>query len=399
MTKKTVRDIDVSGKKVFVRVDYNVPMDSNGNITDYTRIDASLPTLKYLLEKGASIILASHLGRPKGRDPKYSLLPVQKALAERLEVNVKFVPDCIGDEVKKAISNLKSKEVLLLENVRFYKEEEANDENFAKQWADLVDVYVCDAFGSVHRAHASVEALPRIMKQQSKPAVVGFLVEKELEYLDNAISNPKRPFAAILGGSKVSTKIGVIESLLQKVDKLLIGGGMMFTFYKSMGIEVGNSLLEKDYVSTAFELLQKAKEKSVSIILPVDVVVTDNIDNPQKVKVVSKNEIPADMMGVDIGPASIKLFSDELKNCKTIFWNGPLGVFEKDEFAKGTIEIAKVLANLKDAVKVIGGGDSAAAVAKAGVENKMTHISTGGGASLEFIEGKPLPGIVVLEDK
>jgi len=399
MTKKTVRDIDVSGKKVFVRVDYNVPMDSNGNITDYTRIDASLPTLKYLLEKGASIILASHLGRPKGRDPKYSLLPVQKALAERLEVNVKFVPDCIGDEVKKAISNLKSKEVLLLENVRFYKEEEANDENFAKQWADLVDVYVCDAFGSVHRAHASVEALPRIMKQQSKPAVAGFLVEKELEYLDNAISNPKRPFAAILGGSKVSTKIGVIESLLQKVDKLLIGGGMMFTFYKSMGIEVGNSLLEKDYVSTAFELLQKAKEKSVSIILPVDVVVTDNIDNPQKVKVVSKNEIPADMMGVDIGPASIKLFSDELKNCKTIFWNGPLGVFEKDEFAKGTIEIAKVLANLKDAVKVIGGGDSAAAVAKAGVENKMTHISTGGGASLEFIEGKPLPGIVVLEDK
>jgi len=399
MTKKTVRDIDVPGKKVFVRVDYNVPMDSNGNITDYTRIDASLPTLKYLLEKGASIILASHLGRPKGRDPKYSLLPVQKALAERLEVNVKFVPDCIGDEVKKAISNLKSKEVLLLENVRFYKEEEANDENFAKQWADLVDVYVCDAFGSVHRAHASVEALPRIMKQQSKPAVAGFLVEKELEYLDNAISNPKRPFAAILGGSKVSTKIGVIESLLQKVDKLLIGGGMMFTFYKSMGIEVGNSLLEKDYVSTAFELLQKAKEKSVSIILPVDVVVTDNIDNPQKVKVVSKNEIPADMMGVDIGPASIKLFSDELKNCKTIFWNGPLGVFEKDEFAKGTIEIAKVLANLKDAVKVIGGGDSAAAVAKAGVENKMTHISTGGGASLEFIEGKPLPGIVVLEDK
>lgn len=399
MTKKTVRDIDVPGKKVFVRVDYNVPMDSNGNITDYTRIDASLPTLKYLLEKGASIILASHLGRPKGRDPKYSLLPAQKALAERLEVNVKFVPDCIGDEVKKAISNLKSKEVLLLENVRFYKEEEANDENFAKQWADLVDVYVCDAFGSVHRAHASVEALPRIMKQQSKPAVAGFLVEKELEYLDNAISNPKRPFAAILGGSKVSTKIGVIESLLQKVDKLLIGGGMMFTFYKSMGIEVGNSLLEKDYVSTAFELLQKAKEKSVSIILPVDVVVTDNIDNPQKVKVVSKNEIPADMMGVDIGPASIKLFSDELKNCKTIFWNGPLGVFEKDEFAKGTIEIAKVLANLKDAVKVIGGGDSAAAVAKAGVENKMTHISTGGGASLEFIEGKPLPGIVVLEDK
>jgi len=399
MTKKTVRDIDVPGKKVFVRVDYNIPMDSNGNITDYTRIDASLPTLKYLLEKGASIILASHLGRPKGRDPKYSLLPVQKALAERLEVNVKFVPDCIGDEVKKAISNLKSKEVLLLENVRFYKEEEANDENFAKQWADLVDVYVCDAFGSVHRAHASVEALPRIMKQQSKPAVAGFLVEKELEYLDNAISNPKRPFAAILGGSKVSTKIGVIESLLQKVDKLLIGGGMMFTFYKSMGIEVGNSLLEKDYVSTAFELLQKAKEKSVSIILPVDVVVTDNIDNPQKVKVVSKNEIPADMMGVDIGPASIKLFSDELKNCKTIFWNGPLGVFEKDEFAKGTIEIAKVLANLKDAVKVIGGGDSAAAVAKAGVENKMTHISTGGGASLEFIEGKPLPGIVVLEDK
>jgi phosphoglycerate kinase len=399
MAKKKVSDIDVSGKKVFVRVDYNVPMDSNGNITDYTRIDASLPTLRYLLERGASVILASHLGRPKGRDPKYSLLPVQKALSERLGVNVKFVPDCIGEEVKKEIANLKPGEVLLLENVRFYKEEEANDENFAKQWADLVDVYVCDAFGSVHRAHASVEALPRIMKQQGKPAVAGFLVEKELEYLDNAISNPKRPFAAILGGSKVSTKIGVIESLLQKVDKLLIGGGMMFTFYKAIGLDVGNSLLEKEYVSTAFEILQKAKEKGVEIILPVDVVVTDNIENPQKIKVVAKNEIPADMIGVDIGPATIKLFSDELKNCKTIFWNGPLGVFEKDEFAKGTIEIAKVLANLKDAVKIIGGGDSAAAVAKAGVESKMTHISTGGGASLEFIEGKPLPGIVVLDDK
>jgi phosphoglycerate kinase len=399
MAKKKVSDIDVSGKKVFVRVDYNVPMDSNGNITDYTRIDASLPTLRYLLEKGASVILASHLGRPKGRDPKYSLLPVQKALSERLGVNVKFAPDCIGEEVKKEIANLKPGEVLLLENVRFYKEEEANDENFAKQWADLVDVYVCDAFGSVHRAHASVEALPRIMKQQGKPAVAGFLVEKELEYLDNAISNPKRPFAAILGGSKVSTKIGVIESLLRKVDKLLIGGGMMFTFYKAMGLDVGNSLLEKEYVSTAFEILQKAKEKGVEIILPVDVVVTDNIENPQKIKVVAKNEIPADMIGVDIGPATIKLFSDELKNCKTIFWNGPLGVFEKDEFAKGTIEIAKVLANLKDAVKIIGGGDSAAAVAKAGVESKMTHISTGGGASLEFIEGKPLPGIVVLDDK
>jgi len=399
MAKKKVSDIDVSGKKVFVRVDYNVPMDSNGNITDYTRIDASLPTLRYLLERGASVILASHLGRPKGRDPKYSLLPVQKALSERLEVNVKFVPDCIGEEVKKEIANLKPGEVLLLENVRFYKEEEANDENFAKQWADLIDVYVCDAFGSVHRAHASVEALPRIMKQQGKPAVAGFLVEKELEYLDNAISNPKRPFAAILGGSKVSTKIGVIESLLQKVDKLIIGGGMMFTFYKAMGLDVGNSLLEKEYVSTAFEILQKAKEKGVEIILPVDVVVTDNIENPQKIKVVAKNEIPADMIGVDIGPATIKLFSDELKNCKTIFWNGPLGVFEKDEFAKGTIEIAKVLANLKDAVKIIGGGDSAAAVAKAGVESKMTHISTGGGASLEFIEGRPLPGIVVLDDK
>jgi len=399
MAKKKVSDIDVSGKKVFVRVDYNVPMDSNGNITDYTRIDASLPTLRYLLERGASVILASHLGRPKGRDPKYSLLPVQKALSERLEVNVKFVPDCIGEEVKKEIANLKPGEVLLLENVRFYKEEEANDENFAKQWADLIDVYVCDAFGSVHRAHASVEALPRIMKRQGKPAVAGFLVEKELEYLDNAISNPKRPFAAILGGSKVSTKIGVIESLLQKVDNLLIGGGMMFTFYKAMGLDVGNSLLEKEYVSTAFEILQKAKEKGVEIILPVDVAVTDNIENPQKIKVVAKNEIPADMIGVDIGPATIKLFSDELKNCKTIFWNGPLGVFEKDEFAKGTIEIAKVLANLKDAVKIIGGGDSAAAVAKAGVESKMTHISTGGGASLEFIEGKPLPGIVVLDDK
>lgn len=399
MNKKTVRDIEISGKKVFVREDFNVPLDSNGNITDYTRIDSAIPTLKYLLEKNCAIVLASHLGRPKGRDPKNSLLPVQKALSERLGVNVKFVPDCVNEEAKDAIKNLKPGEVLLLENVRFYKEEEANDENFARNWAELVDVFVCDAFGSVHRAHASVEALPRLMKQMGKPAVAGFLVEKELEYLGKALNDPKRPFVAILGGSKVSTKIDVINSLLSKVDKLLIGGGMMFTFYKAMGIEIGKSLLESDYISVAFDILQKAKEKGVSIVLPEDVVVTDSIDNPTKIKTVNKNEIPSDMIGVDIGPATIRAFSDELKNAKTVFWNGPLGVFEKDEFAKGTIEIAKVLANLKDAIKVIGGGDSAAAVAKAGVENKMTHISTGGGASLEFVEGKPLPGIVVLDDK
>jgi len=399
MNKKTVKDIDIAGKKVFVREDFNVPLDSNGNITDYTRIDSAIPTLKYLLEKNCAIVLASHLGRPKGRDPKNSLLPVQKALSERLGVNVKFVPDCVNEEAKDAIKNLKPGEVLLLENVRFYKEEEANDENFARNWAELVDVFVCDAFGSVHRAHASVEALPRLMKQMGKPAVAGFLVEKELEYLGKALNDPKRPFVAILGGSKVSTKIDVITSLLNKVDKLLIGGGMMFTFYKSMGIEIGKSLLESDYISVAFDILQKAKEKGVSIVLPEDVVVTDSIDNPTKIKTVNKNEIPSDMIGVDIGPATIRAFSDELKNAKTVFWNGPLGVFEKDEFAKGTIEVAKVLANLKDAIKVIGGGDSAAAVAKAGVENKMTHISTGGGASLEFVEGKPLPGIVVLDDK
>lgn len=399
MNKKTVKDIDIAGKKVFVREDFNVPLDSNGNITDYTRIDSAIPTLKYLLEKNCAIVLASHLGRPKGRDPKNSLLPVQKALSERLGVNVKFVPDCVNEEAKDAIKNLKPGEVLLLENVRFYKEEEANDENFARNWAELVDVFVCDAFGSVHRAHASVEALPRLMKQMGKPAVAGFLVEKELEYLGKALNDPKRPFVAILGGSKVSTKIDVITSLLNKVDKLLIGGGMMFTFYKAMGIEIGKSLLESDYISVAFDILQKAKEKGVSIVLPEDVVVTDSIDNPTKIKTVNKNEIPSDMIGVDIGPATIRAFSDELKNAKTVFWNGPLGVFEKDEFAKGTIEVAKVLANLKDAIKVIGGGDSAAAVAKAGVENKMTHISTGGGASLEFVEGKPLPGIVVLDDK
>lgn len=399
MNKKTIKDVDLSGKKIFIREDFNVPLDSNGNITDYTRIDSALPTIKYLLEKKCALVLASHLGRPKGRDPKYSLLPVQKALSERLGVNVKFVSDCVNDEAKNAIKDLQPGEVLLLENVRFYKEEEANDENFAKNWAELVDAFVCDAFGSVHRAHASVEALPRLMKSMGKPAVAGFLVEKELEYLGKALNDPKRPFVAILGGSKVSTKIDVINSLLNKVDKLLIGGGMMFTFYRAMGIEVGKSLLEQDYISVAFDILQKAKEKGVSLILPEDVVVTDSIDNPTKVRTVGKNEIPSDMMGVDIGSASIKLFSDELKNAKTIFWNGPLGVFEKDEFAKGTVEIAKVLANLKDAIKVIGGGDSAAAVAKAGVENKMTHISTGGGASLEFVEGKPLPGIVVLDDK
>ncbi len=399
MDKKTIKDVDLSGKKVFVREDFNVPLDSNGNITDYTRIDAALPTIKYLLEKNCSLVLASHLGRPKGRDPKYSLVPVQKALSERLGINVKFVPDCVNDEAKEAIKNLKPGEVLLLENVRFYKEEEANDESFAKNWADLVDAFVCDAFGSVHRAHASVEALPRLMKQMKKPVVAGFLVEKELEYLDKALNNPKRPFVAILGGSKVSTKIDVINSLMNKVDKLLIGGGMMFTFYKAMGIDVGKSLLEPDYISVAFDILQKSKEKGISIVLPVDVVVTDSIDNPTKIETVGKNNIPSDMIGVDIGSSSIRLFADELKNAKTVFWNGPLGVFEKDEFSKGTIEIAKVLASLKDAVKVIGGGDSAAAVAKAGVESKMTHISTGGGASLEFVEGKPLPGIVVLDDK
>lgn len=399
MNKKTVRDIDLSGKKVFVREDFNVPLDANGNITDYTRIDAALPTIKYLLEKKCAIVLASHLGRPKGRDPKSSLIPVQKALSERLGISVKFASDCINEEAKNEIRNLKPGEVLLLENVRFYKEEEANDENFARNWAELVDVYVCDAFGSVHRAHASVEALPRLMKQMGKPAVAGFLVERELEYLGKSLNEPKRPFVAILGGAKVSTKIDVINSLLNKVDKLLIGGGMMFTFYKAMGIEIGKSLLEQNYVSVAFDILQKSKEKNVSIVLPEDVVVTDSIDNPTKIKTVGRNEIPSDMIGVDIGPATIKLFGDELKNAKTIFWNGPLGVFEKDEFAKGTIEIAKLLANLKDAIKVIGGGDSAAAVAKAGVESKMTHISTGGGASLEFVEGKPLPGIVVLDDK
>ncbi len=400
MAKKTVSDVDVKGKRVLVREDYNVPLDGQGNITDYTRIDESLPTLKYLLEKGASIILVSHLGRPKGtKNPKYSLLPVQKALSERLGVNVKFVPDCIGPEVEKDVSSLKPGDVLLLENVRFYSQEEENDEEFAKKLANLADVYVCDAFGSVHRAHASVEALPRIMKQSNKPAVAGFLVEKELQYLGNALEDPKRPFVAIIGGAKVSTKIGVIESLMQKVDKLIIGGGMVFTFYKAMGLEVGKSLLEKDYVSLAFELLQKAKEKNIPIILPSDVVVSDGIENYTKTKVVEKTQIPEDMMGVDIGPASIKLFADELKNAKTIFWNGPLGVFEVDEFAKGTFEIAKVIANLKDSIKIIGGGDSAAAVKKAGLESKMTHISTGGGASLEFIEGKKLPGIEVLDDK
>lgn len=399
MNKKTIKDVDLSGKKVFVREDFNVPLDANGNITDFTRIDAALPTIKYLLDKKCAIVLASHLGRPKGRDPKSSLISVQKALSERLGINVKFASDCVNDEAKNEIKNLKPGEVLLLENVRFYKEEEANDENFARNWAELVDAYVCDAFGSVHRAHASVEALPRLMKQMGKPAVAGFLVEKELEYLGKSLNEPKRPFVAILGGSKVSTKIDVINSLLNKVDKLLIAGGMMFTFYKAMGIEIGRSLVEPDYVSVAFDILQKSKEKNVSIVLPEDVVVTDSIDSPTKIKTVGRNEIPSDMIGVDIGPSTIRLFGDELRNAKTVFWNGPLGVFEKDEFAKGTIEVAKILANLKDAIKVIGGGDSAAAVAKAGVESKMTHISTGGGASLEFVEGKPLPGVVVLDDK
>ncbi len=396
MKKKTVKDVELAGKRILMRVDYNVPMDKNQSITDYTRIEASLPTINYILGKSPKyLVLMSHLGRPKGQvKPELSLRPVAKGLADKLGKDVLFAEDCVGEKAESVINSAPDGAVILLENVRFHPEEEKDDENFARELAKFGDVYVGDAFGSVHRAHASVHAVPKVMKEEGKNAVAGFLIEKELEYLGNAINNPERPFVAILGGAKISSKIGVIESLLKKVDKLIIGGGMAYTFFKAMGYEIGKSLLEEDKVELAKKLLDEAGDK---IVLPVDVVVADEIKEGANSKVVRANEIPSDMMGVDIGPDTVSKFKDILKDAKTVFWNGPLGVFEIDEFAKGTFEVAKLLADI-DATTVIGGGDSAAAVKKAGLADKMTHISTGGGASLEFVEGKPLPGIEILED-
>ena len=394
MNKKTVKDIDLKGKKVFVRCDFNVPMDENQNITDNTRIVAALPTIKYLLEQNCKLILASHLGRPKGEfKPEFSLAPVAKELSKLLGQEVIMAKDVIGEDACSKAANLKEGEILLLENVRFHKEETDNDPEFSKKLASMAEVYVNDAFGTAHRAHASTTGIASYL-----PAVAGFLIEKELKFLGNAVNNPERPFVAILGGAKVSDKIGVIDSLIEKVDTLMIGGGMAYTFFKAQGLEVGNSICEMDKLDLAKEAMEKAKQKGVKLMLPVDTKIGKEFKADTESKVVSYKEIPAGWEGFDIGPETIKMYEEELKTAKTVVWNGPLGVFEFDQFAVGTNAIAKILSEI-DATTIIGGGDSAAAVKKAGLEDKMTHISTGGGASLEFLEGKKLPGIEALMDK
>jgi len=399
--KKSVGDLtkaDLEGKRVFVRADLNVPLDKEQNITDDTRIRAAVPTLKYLLDNGAKVLLTSHLGRPKsGPEDKFRLNPVAPRLAELLGKPVKKLDDCIGETVEKAVAEAKNGELLLLENVRFYKEETKNDPEFAKKLAANADIFVNDAFGTAHRAHCSTEGVTKYLK----PSVAGFLLQKELDYLDGAVTSPKRPFAAIVGGSKVSSKIVVIEALLNKVDVLIIGGGMIFTFYKARGQGVGSSLVEEDQLELATKLEQIAKEKGVKLLLPTDVVIADKFAPDANSKVVAADAIPDGWMGLDIGPDSIKTFQEALKECKTVVWNGPMGVFEFDKFAAGTLGIANTLAELtpQGTITIIGGGDSVAAVEKAGKAEEMSHISTGGGASLELLEGKVLPGVAALDEQ
>ncbi len=399
MPKQTLANLptsDLLGKKVLVRVDFNVPQDTQGNITDHTRIRAALPTIQHLTENGAIAILVSHLGRPKGVTENLRLDPIAKRLSELLGKPVTKCNDCIGDEVAAVIAGLSNGDVALLENVRFYVEEEKNDPVFARKLAAIADMYVNDAFGTAHRAHASTEGVTKFLR----PAVAGLLLDKELQYLSGAIDAPKRPLAAIVGGSKVSSKIGVIDALLEKVDKLLIGGGMIFTFYKARGLAVGKSLVEEDKLELARTLEEKAKTKGVQLLLPTDVVVADAFKPDAKAQTVRIDAIPDGWMGLDIGPDSIKLFQEALADCQTVIWNGPMGVFEYDQFAVGTEAIAHSLAALtaKGAITIIGGGDSVAAVEKVGVAAQMSHISTGGGASLELLEGKVLPGIAALND-
>ena len=394
MNKKTIEDIDLKNKKVLVRCDFNVPMDEEKNITDNTRIVAALPTIKYLLENNCAIILCSHLGRPKGEfKQEFSLKPVAKELSKLLNKEIIMANDVIGEDAKSKAKNLQNGQIMLLENVRFHREETDNDPEFSKQLASMAEVYVNDAFGAAHRAHSSTAGVAQYL-----PAVSGFLIEKELKFLGNALNNPERPFVAIMGGAKVSDKIGVIDSLLEKVDTLIIGGGMAYTFFKAQGYEVGNSICEMDKLDLAKELMEKAKNKGVKLMLPVDTKIGKEFKPDTESKTVSWTEIPEGWEGFDIGEESIKMFAEEIKKAKTVVWNGPLGLFEFDQFAIGTNSIAEVLSQI-DATTIIGGGDSAAAVRKAGLEDKMTHISTGGGASLEFLEGKKLPGIECLQDK
>ena len=392
--KKTIEDIDVSGKKVLVRCDFNVPLDENKNITDETRINAALPTIKYLLEHKAAVILCSHLGRPKGEfNMKYSLAPVAKRLSEKLGFEVKLAKDVIGPDAKKLAAEVKPGEAVLLENVRFHAEEEKNDPAFAKELASMADIYGADAFGTVHRAHASTAGVAQYL-----PAVAGFLIGKELNFLGKAVTDPERPFVAILGGAKVKDKIGVITNLIEKVDTLLIGGGMAYTFMKATGGEIGNSLCDDERLSLALELLDKAKAKGVKLLLPIDNVCGKEFSNDTEQMICESGKIPEGWEGLDIGPKTVELFSEEIKAAKTVVWNGPMGVFEMPNFAKGTLAIATAMAE-SDATTIIGGGDSAAAVTQMGLAGKMSHISTGGGASLEFLEGKTLPGVAALNDK
>ncbi|NLY30534.1 MAG: phosphoglycerate kinase [Firmicutes bacterium] len=394
MNTLPVKDLDVKGKRVFVRVDFNVPMDENQNITDDKRIRAALPTIQYLIDQGARVILASHLGRPKDKpEDKFRMDPVAKRLAELLGKEVAKVDDCIGPEVEKAVSELKDGDVLLLENVRFYPGEKKNDPEFAKSLASLAEIYVNDAFGAAHRAHASTAGVAQYL-----PAAAGFLLQKEIEVMGKALEDPERPFVAILGGAKVADKIGVIKNLLEKVDTLIIGGGMAYTFLKAQGHEIGTSLLDADSLELAKELMETAKERGVKFLLPVDIVIADRFAADAAYEVVPADGMRADWMGMDIGPKTVELFSQEIKSAKTVVWNGPMGVFEMPNFAKGTQAIAQVMAD-SDALTIIGGGDSAAAVDQAGLADKLSHVSTGGGASLEFLEGKALPGVEALNDR
>ncbi|MFW2947801.1 phosphoglycerate kinase [Bacillus amyloliquefaciens] len=394
MNKKTVKDIDVKGKVVFCRVDFNVPM-KDGEVTDDTRIRAALPTIKHLADQGAKVLLASHLGRPKGETvEELRLTPVAARLGELLGKEVKKADEAYGDAVKAQISEMKDGDVLVLENVRFYPGEEKNDPELAKAFAELADVYVNDAFGAAHRAHASTAGIAEHL-----PAVAGFLMEKELDVLGKAVTNPERPFTAIIGGAKVKDKIGVIESLLDKVDNLIIGGGLAYTFVKALGHEVGKSLLEEDKIELAKSFMDRAKEKGVTFYMPEDVLVADDFSNDANVQIVPISEIPSDLEAIDIGTKTRETYAEVIKNSKLVVWNGPMGVFEIDLFAQGTKAVAEALAEANDTYSVIGGGDSAAAVEKFGLADKMSHISTGGGASLEFMEGKELPGVAALNDK
>jgi phosphoglycerate kinase len=395
MNKLTIEDLDIKNKRLFIRVDFNVPLDENQNITDDTRIRSALPTVNYAIDGGAKIILASHLGRPKGKpDSKYSLLPVAKRLQRLLDREVTFLKDCIGPETENAVANMKPGDVILLENLRFHAEEEKNDPEFARKLASLCDYYVNDAFGTAHRAHASTEGITRYVQK----SVAGFLLKREVDYLQGAVANPVRPFVAILGGAKVSGKIGVIENLQDKVDKVIIGGGMAFTFIKAMGYEVGDSMVEEGMLDVARQIRLTAKERGVKFYLPVDCVVAQSMEAGAETKIVTSQEIKKNWRALDIGPASVKLFSEALSNAKTIIWNGPMGVFEMDAYSRGTIAVAHAVAD-SYALSIVGGGDTDLAVHKAGESENMSFISTGGGASLELLEGKELPGLASLTDR